>query len=896
MTILNCRKTRGQQVLPLFYDVEPSELRNQTNIVGEAFAKLEEKSKDDEMKVEGWKAAIRDVANLSGKAFGNRNEPEFIQEIIEWVNLILVKKTYFQVAQYPVGIESRVQDVKSLLDIEKNYSTCMVGIFGIGGIGKTTIAKAIYNSIAYEFDGSCFLGDIRETSGQIGGLICLRNELLSKILEDSSIKVYNVDQGITLIKQRLHRLKVLIVLDDVDHSNQLEHIVGKGDWFGLGSRIIITTRDKHLLTKHQVLTYEAQELGHYEALRLFSWHAFNKDKPDDDYVEITKDAISYTRGLPLALTVLGSALKGEDIEYVTKMIVSTRGTHSYSGIEELKDKCLINESYYNSLVMHDLLQEMGKEIVRQESPEEPGKRSRLWFHEDVRHVLEENTGTSKVDGILIDLPKPDMIHLSPKAFKKMKRLRMFINRNAHFSEEPNFLSNELRLLDWPKYPGESLPSNFRGKNLVVLIMPQSHLKELEGVQNFQNITIMNFSRCEFLRKIPDVSRIPNLEKLALDGCKNLVEVHHSVGFLDKLISLSLCECSKLMSFPKSLKMRSLENLWLPGCSKLKNFPEIECQMECLKEIDFSETGIEELPSSIAYLVGVKTLNLNGCTNLMNLPDSVRKLQHLEKLSMQDLNKIILPCLGGQTNFMNLPHSCCLCLDVCSKVVEFLETLEDTRQSMPNVPSVEESAISSMAELLQLSPPMNTSDSADACSSIVFPKLQQAFLSESILFWTFGCYSTLTELDLSRSYIVALPPCIRGFVRLKFLFLMECKQLREILGLPPNLIFMSANRCVSLAIFLEEGRRFPNLILGNHVPLESDLLIQHDCPSRFELLDLSGSAIVSLPVWLNKFAGLKRLVASNLEKFQNFHQDLNGLTSLIALDCKKIWGSICKFVY
>jgi hypothetical protein len=369
-----------------------------------------------------------------------RNEPEFIQEIIQWVNSILVKKAYFQVAQYPVGIESRVQDVKLLLDIEKNYNTCMVGIFGIGGIGKTTIAKAIYNSIAYEFEGSCFLGDIRETSSQIGGLICLQNELLSKILEDSSIKVYNVDQGITLIKQRLRRLRILLVLDDVDHSNQLEKIVGKGNWFGLGSRIIITTRDKHLLTKHQVLTYELQELGHYEALQLFSWHAFNKDKPDDDYVEITKDAVYYTRGLPLALTILGSTLKGrdvlywkskldeykiiphndiqkklkisfngldenaknifldiacffkgEDIEYVTKMIVSTRGSHSYSGIEELKYKCLVNESRHNSLEMHDLLQEMGKEIVRQESPEEPGKRSRLWFHEDARHVLQENT-------------------------------------------------------------------------------------------------------------------------------------------------------------------------------------------------------------------------------------------------------------------------------------------------------------------------------------------------------------------------------------------------------------------------------------------------------------------------------------------------------------------------
>jgi hypothetical protein len=64
----------------------------------------------------------------------------------------------------------------------------------------------------------------------------------------------------------------------------------------------------------------------------------------------------------------------------------------------------------------------------------------------------------------------------------MKRLRMLINHNACFLEEPNFLSHELKVLDWSNYPGESLPANFSGKNLVVLTMPQSHLKELDGVQ------------------------------------------------------------------------------------------------------------------------------------------------------------------------------------------------------------------------------------------------------------------------------------------------------------------------------------------------------------------------------------------------------------------------------
>jgi len=54
------------------------------------------------------------------------------------------------------------------------------------------------------------------------------------------------------------------------------------------------------------------------------------------------------------------------------------------------DKSLITIDEFNRLIMHHLLQEMGRQIVQLES-KEPGQRSRLWFHEDVRHVLEENT-------------------------------------------------------------------------------------------------------------------------------------------------------------------------------------------------------------------------------------------------------------------------------------------------------------------------------------------------------------------------------------------------------------------------------------------------------------------------------------------------------------------------
>lgn len=199
------------------------------------------------------------------------------------------------------------------------------------------------------------------------------------------------------------------------------------------------------------------------------------------------------------------------------------------------------------------------------------------------------------------------------------------------------------------------------------------------------------------------------------------------------------------------------------------------------------------------------------------------------------------------------------------------------------------ATSSMPKLLQLSPLTNTSDSNDGCSSIPFPKLQMlgfdnCDLSESNFFRNFDWFSTLTDLRLAYSDIVTLPLCIRRFVRLKILYLKKCKQLREILGLPPNVEVVAAFKCVSLAIFLEEGRIsqlfnapdalfqvgtiFPALILGNNVLPESDFLIQRDCPSSLRFLSLLGSAIVSLPVWLNRFAGLEKLYLGGCKQLRD----------------------------
>ena len=336
-----------------------------------------------------------------------------------------------------IGIEPMVADlIPSYLGFGNDVY--MMGICGVGGLGKTTLARAIYLTFSDHFEGSCFISNVGERSENYG-LLGLQQKLLDDILGESNTKIYDDRMGVEIIKSSgLRHKKVLLVLDDVNHNYQLENLAGEHDWFGLGSWIIITTRHEDVLYNHEVLKiYKPNGLVDDDALKLFCLNAFKNEQPEEGYMQLSQAVVKYANGLPLALVVLGSHLARRTIDewqsilhrmtnieplevikilkisfdgleemwkeifldiacffrrWETKdrviQILENCGFNARIGICVLLERSLLTIGDYERLEMHDLVQQMGEKIVRLEGMH--GKQSRFWLIKHLLPVLEND--------------------------------------------------------------------------------------------------------------------------------------------------------------------------------------------------------------------------------------------------------------------------------------------------------------------------------------------------------------------------------------------------------------------------------------------------------------------------------------------------------------------------
>ncbi|KAL3739663.1 hypothetical protein ACJRO7_020994 [Eucalyptus globulus] len=768
MKIMECKEQKHLTVLPVFYKVDPREVRQGSKSYGKALAKHESKFGKDSEKVERWKKALFDAGSLSGWHFKDGDESELIERIVKEISTLL-NRTPLHVAKHPVGINSRVVKLKSTLNVESDDGAFMMGLWGKGGIGKTSLAKAIYNDIFRQFEGSAFLANVRETSKGCKDLVALQEKLLLEILIlKQRLVVSNVDAGTNLVRDRLCCKKVLLILDDVDDLRQLNALAGEGKWFGNGSRIIITTRDKHLLTCHgidQDHVYEVKALEDNEARELLSKHVFQTHQKLKIRTDLVDSVLNYAKGLPLAIEVLGSFLcgrrehewkstlkkfskiphktinnvlkisydglednekeiflhiacffKGQDSQYIKKVIDSCDFEITI-GLEILLERSLI--SMENGIVeMHDLIQLMGMDIVNQECRDDPWRRSRLWLYDDVLDVLSRDMGDCVVKAIVLEPPEHKEIYVEPNAFTKASRLRLLIMHNLHNSfQGPIYLPNELRWFEWAGCASWFPQFSSGPKKLVGIYMSKCSITGVpKQFKDFQQLKYINFSNCESLVHMPDLSCTPNLEELVLCDCKNLVEAHESIAYHNKLQSLNL-----------------------RGCRKIDNFPDIPRKLEGLKKLCLQGTTIKELPVSIENLVSLKIMDLSNCKNLASLPSSIYKLQNIELLE-----------LAYCTNLIGFPK------------------YEDLAYLHMN---------SRLSNLLYLS--------LGGCNLYGIEFLENP-----------SCFPLLQKLVLAESSVASLPTSIRERDHLIIYAISYCQELQEIPKLPPFLKILSANNCES----------------------------------------------------------------------------------------------------
>ncbi|XP_033131205.1 putative disease resistance protein At4g11170 [Brassica rapa] len=696
--IVDLASKKRLELIPVFLDIDPSELKRRNGWFEKALAKHE--LRYDLETVGRWRKALAEVGNISGWDSKTRSEEAvLVQEVVRDLSNRLFSQPSSD-AEGLVGIMPHLRSVESLLSMDSG-DVRMVGIWGMGGIGKSTIAKFVCKRLSSKFDGVCFLENAKTEFEQYGSSH-MRQKVLREILRRKDLNSWDGDSGV--MRQRLRGKSILLVIDNVDSVEQLQELVGSLEWFGPGSRIVITTRDKRVLEQHDVeYIYEVKPLKTTQALMLFSKHAFKQPRPPKDSAELSIDIVKQLDGLPLAIRVAGAALYRRDIadwEYYLDLLRTNvnssvskalresfealnnqekliflyvaccfNGKHMHgvsrvldlfivSGhmpfrstlcIRTLKEKCLISISTTQRLWVHDVLQDMARSIICEGKEENPWKRKILWNFMDINNVLCENMGSEavEVESLLLDMPKGKELCISPAIFERMYNLKLLKFYNNSTGGESSKICMPgglvylpmLRYLHWQAYSLKSLPSRFCTTYLVELNLPNSSVETLwNGTQDLGNLRRMNLRGCRRLLEVPNLSKATSLEKLNLDNCESLVDLTDSVRHLNNLGVLELSGCKKLKNLPNNINLRLLRTLHLEGCSSLEDFPFLS---ENVRKITLDETAIEEIPASIERLSELKTLHLSGCKKLKNLPRTIRNIDSLTTLWLSNCPNITL---------------------------------------------------------------------------------------------------------------------------------------------------------------------------------------------------------------------------------------------------------------
>ncbi|KAJ0746832.1 putative P-loop containing nucleoside triphosphate hydrolase, leucine-rich repeat domain superfamily [Helianthus annuus] len=537
----------------------------------------------------------------------------------------------------------------------------------MGGIGKTSLARYVFMLHSRTFHKSCFIEDINTRCNEkSNGLLKLQKQLHGDLSKEIQLRVNNVSEYTSKIENALKLNKVFVVLDDIHSLDQLDALLGK-EGFHPGSKIIITTKDASLTERCSLFNPQVQPkrktvslngLTESESLVLLCIHAFKRQNPKEGYKEVSENLVKYCEGHPLALEVLGKSLNKRDVAYwedcinglkkephshinkalkmsleslplkndkelfkhiacffvgidrdLTETILKECDINTRSGITNLIDRHLVRIGWKNKLMMHQLVQEMGRDLVRQESPDKPWERSRLWCHEESFKVLKQKKGQRNLLGLALDMKMLDKkkvrgsLELTTDSLSNMDNLMLlqlnYVQLKGSFDKFPE----ELRWLCLHGFPLKSIPPELSLEYLVALDMSYSNIvsfgmcytntQQLESGPKLSGsgskdkrllglLKILDLSFCQQLHSLGGFFELPALERLIVKNCTSLIEACELVEQCVELLHIDLSYCYKLKKLLIG-KLKKVKTLFLEGC----NYDESQTEIRGMSSSDSS---------------------------------------------------------------------------------------------------------------------------------------------------------------------------------------------------------------------------------------------------------------------------------------------------------------------
>ncbi|XP_039168455.1 disease resistance protein RPV1-like isoform X1 [Eucalyptus grandis] len=316
--MVKCMENKNHIIIPIFYYVKPSDVRDCAGPFQEASNKHKKRGRDDSI-LNPRMPAFCQIGELTGYHLQNKKNEKPLGEVIKQIVHEVEKKLKTRDLVVPkqlVGVDPRAQDIMAKLKVVYRNGQAeigepremVLGIYGIPGVGKTVLAKYVYNQLHHLFDACSFLENIQEESRD-HGILSVQNRLISDLHKGNAQRFDLYDHALKHIQERFRHMKVLLLLDNVKDHEQLRTLVGDLGWLHPESRVILTSRSCDVLQKVDgAENYVLGSMKKDKALTLFCKHAFKSDSPPEDFERLATDIVAATDRLPLALEKIGGFL------------------------------------------------------------------------------------------------------------------------------------------------------------------------------------------------------------------------------------------------------------------------------------------------------------------------------------------------------------------------------------------------------------------------------------------------------------------------------------------------------------------------------------------------------------------------------------------------------------